>query len=191
MHRKTFAFALFALALLPLAGRAADDLAARRKALADLIAEHWEYNLSQNPEFASIIGDKRWNDKSSEVSDAAVQRDLAKSREFLARFEAIDTTGFPEQEALNKTLMVRDLKLGLDGARFENWLMPVNQMGGIHLEAPQLTSLLPFDTVKDYDDYVTRLHNLPGQIDGTIGFMRQGMAKHLMPPKFLLGKVAA
>jgi uncharacterized protein (DUF885 family) len=191
MHRKTFAFVLFALALLPLAGRAADDLAARRKALADLIAEQWEYNLSENPEFASILGDKRWNDKSSEVSAAAVQRDLVKSREFLARFEAIDTTGFPEQEALNKTLMVRDLKLGLDGARFENWLMPVNQMGGLHLEAPQLVSLLPFDTVKDYDDYVARLHNLPGQLDGTIGFMREGMAKHLMPPRFLLGKVAA
>ncbi len=197
MHRKTFAFALFALALLSSAGRAAEaakpanDLEARRKALADLIAEHWEYNLSQNPEFASILGDKRWNDKSSEVSDAAVQRDLAKSREFLSRFEAVDTTGFPEQEALNKTLMVRDLKLGLDGARFESWLMPVNQMGGLHLEAPQLVSLLPFETVKDYDDYVTRLRNFPAQVDGTIGFMRQGMAKRLMPPKFLLGKVAA
>jgi uncharacterized protein (DUF885 family) len=184
--------ALCCLALLPLAGRAAgaNDLEARRKALADLIAEHWEYNLSQNPEFASIIGDKRWNDKSSEVSDAAVQRDLAKSREFLARFEKIDTTGFPEQEALNKTLMVRDLKLGLEGARFENWLMPVNQMSGIHLDAPQLVSLLPFTTVKDYDDFITRMKNFPAQMDGTIGFMRQGMAKHLMPPKFLLGKVA-
>ena len=202
MHRKRIALALFVLALLPLAGRAADaanpsqrnqpanDLEARRKALADLIAEQWEYNLSENPEFASIIGDKRWNDKSSEVSDAAVQRDLKKSREFLTRFEAIDTTGFPEQEALNKTLMVRDLKLGLDGARFENWLMPVNQMSGIHLDAPQLVSLLPFTTVKDYDDFITRMKNFPAQIDGTIGFMRQGMAKHLMPPKFLLGKVA-
>ena len=196
MHRKRIALALFALALLPLAGRAADaakpsnDLEARRKALADLIAEQWEYNLSENPEFASIIGDKRWNDKSSEVSDAAVQRDLEKSRQFLTRFEAIDTTGFPEQEALNKTLMVRDLKLGLDGAHFENWLMPVNQMSGIHLDAPQLVSLLPFTTVKDYDDFITRMKNFPAQIDGTIGFMRQGMAKHLMPPKFLLGKVA-
>ena len=197
MHRKAIVFALFALALLPLAGRAADaakpanDLEARRKALADLIAEHWEYNLSQNPEFASIIGDKRWNDKSSEVSAAAVQRDLAKSREFLARFEKIDTTGFPEQEALNKTLMVRDLKLGIDGARFEGWLMPVNQMSGLHLDAPQFVSLLPFTTVKDYDDFITRMKNFPAQMDGTIGFMRQGMAKHLMPPKFLLGKVAA
>ena len=154
MHRQSTALALFALMLLPLAGRAAtaakpaNDLEARRKALNDLLAEQWEYNLSENPEFASILGDKRWNDKSSEVSDAAVQRDLQKSREFLTRFEAIDTTGFPEQEALNKTLMVRDLKLGLDGAHFQNWLMPVNQMSGIHLDAPQLVSLLPFTTVK-------------------------------------------
>jgi uncharacterized protein (DUF885 family) len=194
MPRNLRALALTALALLPLSARAADapagDLAARRKALDALLAEQWEYNLSQNPEFASILGDRRWNDKSSEVSPAAVERDLAKSREFLARFEAIDTTGFPEQEALNKTLMVRDLRDELDNARFENWLMPVNQMSGIHLQAPQLSSLLPFETVKDYEDYATRLRNLPAQIDGTIGFMRQGIAKHLMPPKFLLGKVA-
>src|SRR4029078_2811563 len=162
----------------------------RRKALDALLAEQWEYNLSTNPEFASILGDKRWNDKSSEVSDAAVQRNLAKSREFLTRFEAIDTTGFPEQEALNKTLMVRDLTLGLDCAHYQNGLMPVNQMSVIHLDAPQLVSLLPFTTVKDYDDFTTRMKNFPAQIDGTIGFMRQGMALHLMPPKFLLGKVA-
>ena len=166
------------------------DLASRRKALEALLAEQWEYNLSTNPEFASILGDRRWNDKSSEVSPAAVQRDLAKTKEFLARFEVIDTTSFPEQEALNKTLMVRDLREGLDNSRFEGWLMPVNQMGGIHLQAPQLASLLPFETVKDFDDYATRLRNFPAQVDGTITFMREGMAKHLMPPKFLLGKVA-
>ncbi|HEV8630359.1 MAG TPA: DUF885 family protein [Thermoanaerobaculia bacterium] len=189
---------LSVLALLPAAAHAAtkpaaavSDLAARRQALTALLAEQWEYNLSTNPEFASILGDRRWNDKSSEVSDAAVQRDLAKSRELLTRFEAIDTTGFPEQEALNKTLMVRDLRENLDNARFEGWLMPVNQMGGIHLQAPQLTSLLPFETVKDFDDYTTRLKNFPAQVDGTITMMREGMSKHLMPPKFLLGKVAA
>src|SRR4029078_10912544 len=107
----------------------------RRKALNDLLAEQWEYNLSENPEFASILGDKRWNDKSSEVSDAAVQRDLAKSREFLTRFEAIDTTGFPEQEALNKTLMVRDLKLGLHGAHFETWPLPGHPHSRVQLHA--------------------------------------------------------
>ncbi len=193
MHRKPIAltFAIFsALTMLPLAAGAADDLAARRKALADLLAEQWEYTLSTSPEFASILGDRRWNDKSSEVSKAAVDRDLAKTREFLGRFEVIDTTGFPEQEVLNKTLMVRDLRQGLDNARFEGWLMPVNQMGGIHLQAPQLASILPFETVKDYEDYATRLRNFPAQVDGTIAFMREGMQKKLMPPRFLLEKVA-
>ena len=68
------------------AAKPATDLAARRKALDALLKEQWEYTLSTNPEFASILGDRRWNDKLSEVSDAAVQKDLAKTKEFLARF---------------------------------------------------------------------------------------------------------
>src|SRR3954454_8614122 len=73
------------------------DLQARRDALNKLLAEQWEYTLSNAPEFASILGDKRWNDKLSDNSQAAIDADLAKTREFLQRFQAIDTTGFPEQ----------------------------------------------------------------------------------------------
>ena len=65
-----------------------------------------------------------------------------------------------------------------------------HQMGGIHLDAAQFPSLLPFATSKDYDDYVTRLRNFPKQFDDTIANMREGMRDHLMPPKFLLEKVA-
>jgi hypothetical protein len=54
-----------------------------------------------------------WNDKLDDLSQAAVDKDLQETQKFLTRFEAIDTSGFPEQEALNKTLMVRDLKIQL------------------------------------------------------------------------------
>ncbi|HWC65384.1 MAG TPA: DUF885 family protein, partial [Thermoanaerobaculia bacterium] len=165
------------------------SLEARRKALNDLLAEQWEYTLSTNPEFASIIGDKRWNDKSSDNSLAAIEKDLEKTAEFLKRFEAVDTAGFPEQEQLNKTLMVRELKEGLEGAKFKGWEMPVTQISGIHIQAPQFVAYLPFDTTKDYDDYLTRLKNLPKQMDDTMDNMRRGMADGLMPPKFLLEKV--
>src|SRR3954462_8026922 len=76
----------------------AADLDKRRKALADLLKDQWEYTLRTNPEFASILGDRRYNDQSSDVSEAAVKRDLAVTRKYLARLEKIDTTGFPEQE---------------------------------------------------------------------------------------------
>ena len=171
------------------AGAPANDLEARRKALNDLLAEQWEYTLSTNPEYASILGDKRWNDKSSDNSLSAIQKDLAKQAEFLKRFEAVDTTGFPEQEQLNKTLMIRDLKEGLEGAKFKTWEMPVAQNSGLQLQAPRLANYLPFDTVKDYDDYITRLKELPKQFEDTMDNMRAGMAEGLMPPKFLLEKV--
>lgn len=168
----------------------AEDLDRRRKALSDLLGEHWEYTLRTSPEFASILGDRRYNDQVSDASAAAVKRELAESRRFLRRFEAIDTRGFSTQERLNRDLMVRDLRLDLEGAKFVSWQMPVNQMGGIHLGAAQLPSALPFATVKDYDDYITRLGKFPKILDDTIVNMRKGMAARLMPPKFLLEKVA-
>jgi uncharacterized protein (DUF885 family) len=165
------------------------DLEARRKQLNDLLTEQWEYVLRTSPEFASILGDKRYNDQISDFSQQAIDEDLSKTKEFLTRFEAVDTTGFPEQEALNKTLMVRQLRETLDNARFKGWEMPVNQISGIHLQAPQLAVYFSFSTVKDYEDYITRLNKFPTLIDQHIVQMRKGMADNLMPPRFLLEKV--
>ena len=117
-------------------------------------AEQWEYSLKRSPEFASILGDRRYNDRWSDTSFAAIAADLEQGKSFLARFSAIDTIGFPEQEVLNQQLMVRQLKEQLDNARFEDWLMPVNQFSGVHLGLAELVSQLPFATTKDFDSTV-------------------------------------
>jgi uncharacterized protein (DUF885 family) len=183
--------AVFGTIVTAIAAPPPEDLAARRKAFSDLLAEQWEYTLSKSPEFASILGDKRWNDKLSDLSEAEILADQKKDREWVARFEKIDTTGFPEQEALTKTLILRGLHESIDNERFRNWEMPVSQMSGIHLNAPQLVSLLSFKTVRDYEDYAARLRGLPKQFDDVTARMRKGMAEGLMQPKFLLEKVAA
>ncbi len=188
-----FSICLLAVAMLIPATVAAvnppADLEARRKALNDLLHERWEYTMRTSPIYASILGDKRYNDKLDDFSQQAIDDDLERTRRFLDRFEAIDTAGFPEQETLNKQLMVRDLEMGLEGARFKPWEMPVNQQSGIHIDAPQLVSLLSFENVKDYEDYITRLKLLPILFDQTITQMRKGLAEGRMPPKILLEKV--
>jgi uncharacterized protein (DUF885 family) len=178
--------------LIPAAVAAANppaDLEARRKALNDLLHEQWEYTMRTSPIYASILGDKRYNDKLDDFSQAAIDDNLEQTRRFLDRFEAIDTTGFPEQEALNQRLMVRDLQMNLEGARFKPEEMPVNQGSGIHIDAPQLVGILSFENVKDYEDYITRLKLLPRLFDQTIEQMRKGLAEGRMPPKILLEKV--
>jgi uncharacterized protein (DUF885 family) len=162
---------------------------ARRKALNDLLAEQWEYSLRTSPIGASFLGDKRWNDQLDDFSQMAVDKDLQETRKFLARFEAIDTSGFPEQETLNKTLMVRDLTTQLEGARFKPWEMPVDQQSGIQIFLPDLVTVLSFQSVKDYEDYISRLRQIPRALDQITAQMRKGMEEKLMPPRFLLEKV--
>ncbi|HTP68098.1 MAG TPA: DUF885 domain-containing protein [Dongiaceae bacterium] len=161
----------------------------RRKALADLLTEQWEYTMRTSPVFASMLGDKRWNDKLEDVSQAAIDKDIEATEAFLRRFEAIDITGFPPQEAMNKKLMVRNLKMELEGARFKPWEMPVSQFGGVHIELPDMVNVLSFETVKDYEDYVARLKAMPLLFEQTEIQMRKGLAEGLMPPKYLLEKV--
>ena len=166
------------------------SLESRRKALNDLLAEQWEYRLRTSPIFASTIGDKRWNDKLDDRSQEAIDKDLQEAQKFLTRFEAIGTSGFPEQEELDKVLMVRDLQMQLEGARFKPWEMPVDQENGIHLELPDLVNVLSFESAKDFDDYISRLKQIPRLLDQTAIQMRKGMNDKLMPPRFLLEKAA-
>jgi uncharacterized protein (DUF885 family) len=190
MKNLVCSLALVLLALPVAAAVAAPDLEARRKALNDLLQEQWEYTMRTSPLYASTLGDKRYNDQLDDFSQQQIDNGLAHTRVMLARFKAIDTSGFPEQEVLNQQLMARDLQMTLEGARFKSWEMPVNQMGGVHLEMPQLVNLLSFETVKDYEDYIARLNRMPILFDQTIIQMRKGMADNLMPPKLLLEKVA-
>ena len=164
-------------------------LAGRRDALDKLLAEEWEYQLKQAPEMATSIGDYRYNDKLSDASLEHVRESAEKSRQWLARFEAIDTTGFPEQERLNQALMVRNLRESLEGYQLKVWEMPVNQMSGVHLDIAQFVPILPFNTTKQYEDYLARLKQVPRLFSQTMEVCEQGRKDKLMPPRFLLEKV--
>src|SRR5258708_2869160 len=124
---------LLALVVLLFASTASSDelsasgLDKRRKALADLLKDQWEYTLRTSPEFASILGDRRYNDQSSDNSEAAVKRDLAETKKFLQRLERIDTTGFSEQEAGNKALLAHNLRPNLPTPTPNHPSMPTPQ----------------------------------------------------------------
>ena len=167
----------------------ADDLAGRRVALDSLIKQHWERTMSTNPEFASQIGDKRFNDRLDDYTQAAVDADVRAATDFLQRFNAIDATGFPAQYKLNRELLMSELQNEIDGAKLKMYQMPVLHNSGIHIDTPQLVAALPFDTVKDYEDYIKRLGQVPRVFDEITTMMREGVKSKLMPPQFVLPKI--
>ena len=177
--------------LMTITGFAADaSVEARRKQLKSALDDEWEYALRTYPELATYVGDSRYNDNLSDHSPEAVERNLKHAQEALKRIEAIDTTGFPEQEKLNQQLAVRELREEIEGTALKEWEMPVNQMGGIHHSYASMPSQLPFRTTKDYENYLARMHQMPRAFDQTIATMRLGIKDGMMPPRYVLEKVA-
>lgn len=158
----------------------------RRKALAALLEEHWQAELRARPELASILGDKRYNDRWSDRSLSGIRTQLEDKRRWLERFEAISPADLPEQEQLSHRLMVRDLREALDLARFEEWLMPIDQFDGAHLALAQVPSMLDLTTAKDYEDYLARLDAVPTVLAQITEVASEGLKRGLMPPRLLL-----
>jgi uncharacterized protein (DUF885 family) len=160
----------------------------RAKALHGLFHDYWEENLKRQPEFASTIGDKRYNDQVSDYSVKAINDWLAVQQDFLLKLAAVDPTGLSDQDEVSRELLIRRLTEDQEAADFKSWQMPVNQMGGIYATYPQLVAQLSFTTAKDYDDWIARLHQIPKAFDQVTTNISLGIDEKRVPPKYLLEK---
>ena len=182
--------ALSPCASLPAQAQAApaSSVADRTQDLHALFHDYWEANLARDPEFASSIGDKRYNDKITDYSVRAENAWLEQEQNFLLTLEAIDPAGLSEQDRTSRDLLLRRLTDDQEEAEFKPWEMPLNQMGGIHSAYPRLVAQLDFSSAKDYDDWIARLRLLPHAFDQVINNMAIGVDDHRVPPKYLLEK---
>ncbi len=188
------AISAFLLLLSPAVVRAQASTAsveANRRALNLVFQDYWEDTLVHSPERASTLGDKRFNDQISDYSVKAYNETLARELAFLIRLAEIDAAGLTGQEKISRDLLLRRLTEDQEAAEFKTWEMPVNQMGGIQTTYPQLVASLSFTTVKDYDDLIARLHQIPKAFDQVTANMAIGIEDHRVPPQYLLAKVLA
>jgi len=175
--------ALHASPAAPAAGRVAAQNA--------LFEEQYQSDLRLNPELATAVGDYRYNDKLGERSLASIAQRHGVDQEFLRKLKAIPTDNFSEQDQLSHDLLVRSLQQRIDDFDLKTYEMPVDQMEGPHTGLPDLPLSVPLDSVKHYDDYIARLHQIPRVFEQTEEVLRAGLRDNLMPVRFLLEKVPA
>ena len=187
-------FLLLALLLSALSytfSRDVKPLSERLAAQNAVFDEQYESDLRNFPERATAFGDYRYNDRLNDVSlDAIVQRHHTDGA-FLERLQAIATTGFSDQDQLSHDLMVRVLEQRITDFNLKEYEMPINQQNGIHTNLADLPQAVPLDSVKHYEDYIARLHQIPRALDQVTGVLRAGMKDKLMPVKFLAEKIPA
>src|SRR5579859_4378484 len=186
----------FPQSLLFIAALASSVFAQNSKPIADrltaqnaLFDEQYESDLRNFPERATAFGDYRYNDKLADYSpDAFAQREKT-NEAFLARLKAIPTTGFSDQDQLSHDLLERVLEQRITDFGLKEYEMPISQQNGIHTSLADLPLSVPFDTVKQYEDYIARLHQIPRVLSQTTEVLRAGMKDKLMPVRFLLEKL--
>ncbi|MGB9234190.1 MAG: DUF885 domain-containing protein [Terriglobales bacterium] len=166
-------------------------MGARLAAQNALFEEQYENDLRNFPERATSFGDYRYNDKLADYSMEAIATREKTNEDFLTRIEAIPTTGFSDQDQLSHDLLVRVLKQRITDYGLKEYEMPINQQNGIHTGLADLPLSVPFDTVKQYEDYISRLHQIPRVLNQTTEILRAGMKDKLMPVRFLLEKIPA
>jgi uncharacterized protein (DUF885 family) len=154
-----------------------------------LFEEQYESDLRNFPERATAFGDYRYNDKLAEYSLAAIAQRNETNRAFLSRLQAIPTRGFSDQDQLSHDLLIRVLQQRIADFDLKEYEMPVNQQNGIHTSLADLPLSVPFDSVKHYEDYIARLHQIPRALSQTAEVLRAGMKDNLMPVRFLIEKL--
>ncbi len=151
--------------------------------------EQYETDLRNFPERATAYGDYRYNDKLAEYSLAAIGERHKTDVAFVARLEAIGTEGFSDQDRLSHDLLLRVLKQRITDFDLKEYEMPINQQNGVHTGLADLPLSVPFDSVKHYEDYIARLHQIPRVLSQTTEVLRAGLKDKLMPVRFLIEKL--
>ena len=155
-----------------------------------LLDEHWEWSLNSSPELASWLGDKRANDRWTDMSLAAIEERHAAEREFLRRAYAIDPERLSEEDQLNHELFRRELQDDVDEFQFNPHLIPFSHRGGIQ-NPENMTNQLSFATPQDYMDWIARIAGLEARIEQTIELAERGRREGMTSPRILMERMPA
>ena len=175
--------------LAPLAALAGDGADQQARALFDA---DWQWRMQSQPEYATMVGDYRYDAALSDTSLAASRAATAQHRKMLdaARLIARDQLG--QQNQLSWDLFVYEKELLLRGATVYPYQpQPLSSQHGIHLSFPQTLAQMPIATEADYRNYLARLDALPAHIAGIIEQLREGIRSGWVAPKTTLRDVPA
>ncbi|HXF94949.1 MAG TPA: DUF885 domain-containing protein [Gemmatimonadales bacterium] len=184
MDRLLALMALVATALpAPASGQAGGGAPARLHALFD---EAWQFELREDPLFATDVGDHRYDDRLPSVSREDEARRAQARRAFLARLGTIDRSGLSAEDRVSYDLFRRQLRDRIAEFEFGAYVLTLTADYGFHMAFADLPNRVPLARVGDYENYLARLRAFPAYLDQHIALMREGLARGFTVPRVTL-----
>lgn len=191
MRKSLLVASALVFAAASLTAQAPSSVESRIAAQNALFEEAWQQQLKMSPTLATAVGDYRYNDQLGDFSLASIaarhQVDIAT----LAKIKAIDATGFPDTDLISHDLFLHQLQQRIEDFDLKEYESGGGSGGGggLHASLADLPLSMPFDSVKHYEDYIARLHQIPKAFLQTEDVLRAGVKDKLMPVKFIAEKI--
>lgn len=166
----------------------ADPSAEAVAALHELFDDAWEQDLDNNPVYASYFGDRRANDRWADISPEGIESRHQDDVRILERLRSIDRSALPADEQLNYDLFADQYADRVDDHAFRQFLIPLNQRGGIQT-AHEIADSLRFTSEQDFRDWLSRMRALDTQIANTISLMRTGIEERRVLPSIIMERI--
>jgi len=149
-------------------------------AAAALFERDWQWRLEQSPEYATAFGERRHNDRLSDLSLSAARARREHARVMLEEARS----GLSAQERLSLDLFVFEKERQLATLAF-TLVDPqlLTAWDGVQVRLPRLAAQTPFANEEDYRNYIARLNALPDHVDGLIEQLREGVRTGWTAPK--------
>lgn len=176
------------LALAPLllvSGTAA--MAAPDDDYAALQQDYEQWLLRENPEYATVLGDRRFDERVTDVSLAAADRRAAEAQAMLNRLNAIAAPSLSPTNRVNQAILHRMLSEVVEANRHGQRMMLFTTYAGWHQNFASLANSMPFATLADYQSYLARLRQYPALNSEALSITRQAVAAGHVLPCVVLG----
>ena len=137
----------------------------------------------------TYLGDQRYDNKLTDMSLHAVHKRQLQTKDSYEEIQKINRAQLSSEYKLYFDLYADKLQKEIERQQFKEYLMPINQMGGIQINAPNLVDISPFNTHDDYKNYIQRLTDFSIKIDQVITLMKMGIENNIIPPQIVLATV--
>ena len=162
--------------------------AAPASAMRALYDREWEWELTQDPLWASYLGDRRWNDRWPDLSLKSIADRQLHRQGLLKELTTISRENLAPAERINYDVFRHQLQMNVDGYQHRFHLVRLSTLDGVQ-NSEQIVDGLRFQTLKDYDDWLGRLATFPAYMDQNIALLRESIKTNVLLPKIIVQRV--
>ena len=154
----------------------------------EYLAAQWDEDLKDNPIFASLLGDKRFNQDITPNNIEYYQNRISILEEKKQKLKAFDFNKLNPDNKLNYKLLKLNLDNSIEASSYPSYYMSLNQRGGVQ-SYYETGDRLVYSSKIDYEDWLIRLSKYSDNINNTTNNLKEGLAKGYTQPKLVTRQV--